>query len=67
VGLNLPEFVNEDEEAKWWFENREVVSAEFIKAAKEGRLRRGSVRARLEGREPEFLPPMQIDDDISPE
>jgi hypothetical protein len=66
-GLILPKFTDEDEEAKWWFDNQDVVDAEFIKAAKEGRLRIGSVRARLEGREPEFLPPMQIDDNGSPE
>jgi len=53
-------FANEKEEADWWYANRELVSDEFIKAAREGRLRRGSVLARLEGREPECIPPMNI-------
>ena len=42
--LKLPKFANEDEEAKWWYENRELVSEEFQKAAKEGRLKQGGVR-----------------------
>ncbi len=42
--FKLPKFENEDEEAKWWFENQEVVFAEFQKAAKEGRLGRGGIR-----------------------
>jgi hypothetical protein len=42
--FKLPEFANEDEEAKWWFDNRELVSDEFQKAAAEGRLKRGGVR-----------------------
>ena len=42
--LKLPKFANEDEEAKWWYENRELVSEEFQKATKEGRLKQGGVR-----------------------
>ena len=42
--FTLPKFANEDEEAKWWYENRELVSDEFQKAAKEGRLRRGGIK-----------------------
>lgn len=42
--LKVPKFASESEEASWWFKNREKVSAEFRKAAKEGRLRRGGVR-----------------------
>jgi hypothetical protein len=42
--LKFPKFANEAEEAKWWFENDGKVAAEFEKAAKEGRLRRGGVR-----------------------
>jgi len=45
--LTIPKFANEAEEAKWWFENDDAVSAEFVKAAKEGRLRRGGVRRLL--------------------
>jgi hypothetical protein len=44
--LKVPKFASEAEEAKWWYDNREIVSEEFHKAAKEGRLRRGGV-ARL--------------------
>jgi hypothetical protein len=42
--FKLPKFANEDEEAKWWYENRELISEEFQKAAKEGRLKRGGIR-----------------------
>jgi len=42
--FKLPKFANEDEEAKWWYENQELIADEFEKAAKEGRLRRGGVR-----------------------
>jgi hypothetical protein len=45
--FRLPKFANEDEEAKWWYENRELISDEFQKAAKEGRLRTGGVRRLL--------------------
>ncbi|MGB6973852.1 MAG: hypothetical protein WBD67_04125 [Terracidiphilus sp.] len=44
--FKLPKFANEDEEAKWWYENQELIADEFEKAAKEGRLRTGGV-ARL--------------------
>jgi hypothetical protein len=63
MSLKIPYFPTEAEEAKWWFDNQDLVHKEFLKAAREGRLRVGSIRARLEGREPEFLPPMQIEDD----
>jgi hypothetical protein len=42
--FKIPAFANEAEEAKWWFENQELIADEFEKAAKEGRLRRGGVR-----------------------
>lgn len=42
--FKLPKFANEDEEAKWWYENRELISDEFQKAAKEGRLKTGGIR-----------------------
>jgi len=41
--LKIPKFATEAEEAKWWYDNRELVSNEFQQAAKEGRLRRGGV------------------------
>ena len=46
TNLKIPKFASEAEEAKWWYDNREILSEEFQKAAKEGRLRRGGV-ARL--------------------
>jgi hypothetical protein len=42
--LKIPSFATEAEEAKWWFENEDLIAAEFEKAAKEGRLGRGGVR-----------------------
>ncbi len=42
--FKIPAFANEAEEAKWWYENQELVADEFEKAAKEGRLRRDGVR-----------------------
>jgi hypothetical protein len=42
--LKIPAFATEAEEAKWWFENDDLIAAEFEKAAKEGRLGRGGVR-----------------------
>ncbi len=42
--LKIPKFATEAEEAKWWYENRDKVSAEFQKSAKEGRLGRGGVK-----------------------
>jgi len=42
--LKIPKFATEAEEAKWWFENDELIFKEFQKAAKEGRLGRGGIR-----------------------
>ena len=42
--LKIPKFATEAEEAKWWFENEDLIAAEFEKAAKEGRLGRGGIR-----------------------
>ena len=42
--LKIPKFATEAEEAKWWFENDELIAEEFEKAAKEGRLGRGGAR-----------------------
>ncbi len=42
--FKLPKWANEDEEAKWWYENQELIADEFEKAAKEGRLRTGGIR-----------------------
>ncbi len=32
--FKIPAFANETDEAKWWFENQELVADEFEKAAK---------------------------------
>jgi len=61
--LKVPKFATETEEAKWWYDNREKVSEEFQKAAKEGRLRRGGVTRLLAERgikPPEPLPTTTI-------
>ncbi|HEY2861823.1 MAG TPA: hypothetical protein VGJ21_25710 [Terracidiphilus sp.] len=42
--LVIPAFESEAEEAKWWFENENLVTEEFQKAASEGRLGRGGIR-----------------------
>jgi len=42
--LKIPKFATEAEEAKWWYENEELIAHEFEKAAIEGRLGRGGVR-----------------------
>jgi predicted metal-dependent hydrolase len=42
--LKIPAFASEAEEAKWWFENEDLIAKEFEKAAKEGRLGRGGIR-----------------------
>jgi hypothetical protein len=48
--LKLPKFASEKEEAKWWYDNRELLANQFEKAAKAGRLRRGGVKRLLEER-----------------
>jgi len=42
--LKIPAFATEAEEAKWWFENDDLISAEFVKAAKAGTLGHGGAR-----------------------
>jgi hypothetical protein len=42
--LKIPAFATEAEEAKWWFENDDLIFKEFQKLAKEGRLGRGGAR-----------------------
>ena len=58
--LKYPKFANEAEEAKWWFENDGKVAAEFEKAAKEGRLKRGGVRRLFAERGIPFPEPQPI-------
>ncbi len=43
----LPNFASEAEEAKWWFEHRDELDQDFIHAAEEGRLGRGTVARRM--------------------
>jgi predicted metal-dependent hydrolase len=45
--LKIPKFASEAEEARWWFENEDLIAKEFEKAAAEGRLKRGGVRRLL--------------------
>jgi len=40
--MNIPKFKSEAEEAEWWYANREWLAQEFVQAAKEGTLKRGS-------------------------
>jgi predicted DNA binding CopG/RHH family protein len=44
--LKIPKFENETDEANWAYENREGLAAEFLKAAKEGRVRQGPLKQR---------------------
>ena len=39
----LPDFKSEAEEAKWWFDNQDVLDEDFLQAAAEGVLGRGTV------------------------
>jgi hypothetical protein len=40
--MRIPHFENESEEASWWFANRDTLTEEFERAAREGRLKRES-------------------------
>jgi hypothetical protein len=42
--LKIPKFATEAEEARWWFENDDLIFKEFEKAAKAGTLGRGGIR-----------------------
>lgn len=42
--MNIPKFANEAEEADWWYANRELVSAEFHRAAEDGSLQHGTAK-----------------------
>lgn len=45
--LEVPRFADEAEEARWWFENRDLLSDEFELAAREGRLGHGRAMKRV--------------------
>ena len=57
--LKVPKFATEGEEAKWWFENQEIVLEEFKKAAKAGTLGRGGARRLFAERGIPFPEPQQ--------
>ena len=42
--MKVPNFATEAEEAKWWFENEDMLLKEFKKAAKAGTLGHGGAR-----------------------
>jgi predicted DNA binding CopG/RHH family protein len=44
--LSIPEFKSEEEEARWWAENQDLLLDEFKAAAKEGTLGRGTLARR---------------------
>jgi hypothetical protein len=43
----LPKFADESEEAKWWFEHSDELDADFLAAAADGTLRRGTIARRF--------------------
>ena len=43
----LPAFASEEEEANWWFENREQHAEDFVKAFAEGRVKVGRIADRI--------------------
>ena len=44
--LKIPKFENETDEANWLYENREKLSAAFMLAAQEGRVRQETLKQR---------------------
>jgi hypothetical protein len=45
--MTIPKFENETDEANWYYENREGLSAVFHQAVQEGRVRQGTLKQRL--------------------
>ncbi len=39
----IPQFANEAEEARWWFEHRDEIGHDLISASRQGRVGEGSV------------------------
>jgi hypothetical protein len=58
--LVVPAFATEAEEARWWYENQEIIDQEFVKAAAEGRLKRGGVQRLLAERGIPFQQPQPL-------
>ena len=48
MALVIPKFATETEEADWWYANRDLVEQEFLDAAAEGRLGRGTLKKRAQ-------------------
>jgi predicted DNA binding CopG/RHH family protein len=44
--LKPPTFANDTEESEWWYDNRHLVDAEFLKAFEEGSVRRSTLMRR---------------------
>ena len=44
--MTIPKFENETDEANWLYENREGLSAAFLEAVLEGRVRQGTLKRR---------------------
>jgi hypothetical protein len=44
--FQIPEFEDEDQEARWWTANPDLILARFESAASDGRLGRGSAARR---------------------
>jgi hypothetical protein len=44
---HLPAFRSEEEEADWWYDNREQHAEDFVRAMAEGRVKRGGLAQRL--------------------
>ena len=62
--LNLPKFDNEAEEARWWYENQNLLAEEFHRSATNGTLKQGTAMRRA--LEFEAASTIQLDpDDIS--
>jgi len=56
--LKIPKFENETDEADWMYERSEELTAEFLRAMQEGRVRQGTLKRRAQV-EPELLDALQ--------
>lgn len=45
--LTMPRFASEDEEADWWYDNREALAERFEKAYREGRVEVNGLKRRV--------------------
>lgn len=65
MALIIPKFATEREEADWWFENRDLVEQEFLLAAKEGRLKRGTLQSRIDEAKKQNMRETMLPENIS--